>query len=543
MDLRLQNPGPGYPAHGVFDGIVPRLRKRYVDSSPSRLTTVERAGLEQVVHTRTCPECGGARINAAARRRLIQGRSIADWSDTPVSELVEVLDDAATELGDAAAPALETIGEALQNLVTVGLGYLTLGRSSPSLSGGEAQRVKIVRQLGSPLTDVTYIFDEPSAGLHAHDVGRLVQLLCALRDRGNTVLVVEHNPAVIRASDHVVELGPGAGDDGGEVMRTGTDTATVPLTITSAKREATGWFTVENACSNNLRNVTAQIPAGVLTVVTGVAGSGKSSLVTDDFATQNPEFTVISQLPLRGGRRSTPLTVLGVSDEVRSVFAAAGRSRGLGPSWFSRNSTGACPECKGRGIVITDLAFLDDIERPCEACGGSGFNEDALSVHVAGHSIAEVADMRPLELSELLGGSAGRRLHCMERVRLGYLSVGRTLDTLSGGERQRLQLAQHIADAEADGSAPLRIILDEPTSGLHSADVERLSSLFDDLVDHGATVVVIEHSLQVAAHADHVVDIGPGAGLDGGRVVFSGSPSELVTSGTLTGEHFRESLT
>ncbi|MGO1703706.1 MAG: excinuclease ABC subunit UvrA, partial [Candidatus Corynebacterium faecigallinarum] len=243
--------------------------------------------------------------NAAARRSLIQGRSIADWSDTPVSELVEVLDDAATELGDAAAPALETIGEALQNLVTVGLGYLTLGRSSPSLSGGEAQRVKIVRQLGSPLTDVTYIFDEPSAGLHAHDVGRLVQLLCALRDRGNTVLVVEHNPAVIRASDHVVELGPGAGDDGGEVMRTGTDTATVPLTITSAKREATGWFTVENACSNNLRNVTAQIPAGVLTVVTGVAGSGKSSLVTDDFATQNPEFTVISQLPLRGGRRST----------------------------------------------------------------------------------------------------------------------------------------------------------------------------------------------------------------------------------------------
>ncbi|HIW91249.1 MAG TPA: excinuclease ABC subunit UvrA [Candidatus Corynebacterium avicola] len=548
--LRLEHPGPGYPAHGVFDGIVPRLRHRYLSSVPSRLSTAEREGLEKFVQPRTCPECRGARVKEAARRSLIMGRSIADWMATPVNELSEVLAEASSELGSSAEPVLEAIEDAVKSLVTVGLGYLTLGRPSPSLSGGEAQRVKIVRQLGSPLTDVTYIFDEPSAGLHAHDVGRLVRLLCALRDLGNTVLVVEHNPEVIRAADHLVELGPGAGNDGGEVVRTGSPTGAadgaepIPptLSITSAEREPTGWFAVENARSNNLRNVTTSIPSGVLTVVTGVAGSGKSSLVTGDFSAQNPDFTVISQLPLRGGRRSTPLTVLGVSDEVRSVFAAAGRSRGLGPPWFSRNSKGACAGCKGRGVIVTDLAYLDDIERPCEACGGSGFNDEALSVRVSGRSIAEITDMRPTELAQLLGKSAARRLGCMDRVGLGYLSVGRTLDTLSGGERQRLLLAQHLAEAEADASATLKIILDEPTSGLHSADVARLLALFDELVDDGATVVIIEHSVQVAAHADHVIDIGPGAGLDGGRVVFSGTPHELVSSGTLTGEHLRRAL-
>lgn len=544
-DLPLKQPLSGYPKHGIFDGIVPRLRKRYVARTPSRLTSEERAGLEQVVLTEPCPDCHGDRVNAAARNSLIQGRSIADWMSMPVSELLPVVREAIGLLDASAAVVLDTIVDTLTSIDAVGLGYLSLGRPSPSLSGGEAQRVKIVRQLGSPLSDVTYVFDEPSTGLHPHDVRRLTRLLNQLRDRGNTVLVVEHNPAVIRAADHVVELGPGAGDKGGEVVRTGRPTdpsATLPLPLTSWERKPSGGFTVTRARSNNLHDVTVTIPTGVLTVATGVAGSGKSSLVTGDFAAQNPTFTVINQIPLRGGRRSTALTVMGVADEVRSVFGAAGRSRGLGPSWFSRNSRGACPECRGRGEIITDLAFLDDAQVTCDACDGTGFNQDARSVLVSGHSVADVAEMQPAEVSQLLGNSGRRRIMCMERVGLGHLSVGRSLDTLSGGERQRLLLAQHLADAETGASHTLKILLDEPTAGLHGSDVARLLNLFDDLVNGGATVVIIEHSLQVVAHADHVIDVGPGAGSDGGHIVFEGTPSDLAASGTLTGQYLREAL-
>lgn len=541
----LDNPGEGYPQHGLFDGIVPRIRKRYLTQNPSHLTEKERAALERIVHSGTCPDCGGARLNGAARRSVIDGRSLADWMTVPVVDLRSIVAAAGESLGQAAASLIDDISTTLTGLADVGLGYLTLGRSSPGLSGGEAQRVKIVRQLGSPLSDVTYVFDEPSAGLHAHDVHRLTGLLRRLRDRGNTVLVVEHHRSVITAADHVISLGPGAGENGGQVVYTGPPEPGKNLPEVKLKtpvRQPRGRFTIAHASSHNLVDVSVDIPDGVLTVVTGVAGSGKSTLVTEDFVRQNPNFTVIGQQPLHGGRRSTPLTVMGVSDEVRAVFAAAGREAGLDARWFSRNSRGACGECKGRGEIIIDLAFLDDTRTPCEACGGTGFNGDALSVRVNGRTIADVAGLRPVELEPLLGPSGQRRIRWMGKVGLDHIAVGRGIDSLSGGERQRLLLARHLADDGSVDPGDLNIVLDEPTSGLHAADVRRLLDLFDDLVANGATLVVIEHSLQVAARADHIVDLGPGAGHDGGRVVYEGTPAELATSGTITGNYLREAI-
>ncbi|MFT4306935.1 MAG: excinuclease ABC subunit UvrA [Microbacterium sp.] len=531
--LKLPDPDPRFPKTARFDGVVTRMRDVYVKNRPTKISAQVREELDRLMTHRTCPACGGARLNAAARASLVDGRSIVDWSAMSVAELRELvagMDD------PRVSPALDGIRRALDALLSVGLGYLTLDRQSSTLSGGEAQRVKIVRHLGSALTDVTYVFDEPSTGLHPADVRRLNDLLHRLRDAGNTVLVVEHHPQVIDVADHVIDMGPGAGAAGGLVQFEGTpaelrdsDTPTGrllarPLVLKRSVRRPHGGVLVANARAHNLTGFDVEVPLGVLTAVTGVAGSGKSSFATEELPRQHAEFTVVGQDPLRGGVRSTSLSILGIADEVREAFAAVS---GLAPAWFSFNSKGACPACKGKGYITTELAFLDDVATPCDVCGGARFNDTALAATLAGRTIAEVLRMPAREAREIFADHPDivRTMDWLERVGLGYTAVGQSLDTYSGGERQRLLLARHL-DVVTD-LARERIVLDEPTTGLHPSDVDRINTLFDDLVDCGATLVVVEHNLRVVARADHVVDIGPGAGSEGGRLLFAGPPSEL----------------
>ncbi|AXE38022.1 ATP-binding cassette domain-containing protein [Acidipropionibacterium virtanenii] len=548
-DLPLEHPDPQYPKSSNFDGVIPRLRDSYLRRTPSHLTEDIKEGLARIVTRRVCPECGGARLNAAARSSLIDGRSIADWQEMPIGELRPVV----SRVHDArVTPLVEAIGERCAAMDAVGLGYLSLDRLSTTLSGGEAQRVKIVRHLGSALSDVCYVFDEPSAGLHPHDVHRLLALLARLRDAHNTVLVVEHHPAVIAAADHVVDLGPGAGTAGGRIQFQGPPRALArsttmtgrmlrdPVRLNTRPRPPTGRVTIEHARMHNLRDVTVDVPLGVLTAVSGVAGSGKSSLMADELVRQHTEFALIGQEPLHGGGRSTPATVMGVAEPVRDAFAAA---TGMAPSWFSANGRGGCQACRGRGVVTTDLAFLDDVVTTCEACGGSRFNPTALAATLDGQTIADVLAMNAGRAAELMASDAriSGRLGWLEDVGLGYLAIGQGADTLSGGERQRLLLARHLADTPA--ASRLRIVLDEPTAGLHGADIDRLLVLFDRLVDEGATIIAIEHNLRVIAHADHVIDIGPGAGHEGGTVVHEGPPADLTTAArSLTGRYLRRTL-
>ncbi|QZY51829.1 excinuclease ABC subunit UvrA [Leucobacter tenebrionis] len=544
--VKLPDPDPRFPKTARFDGVVTRMRDVYVKNRPSKISKPVREELDRLTEQRVCPECGGARVNAAARASLIEGRSIVDWTAMSVSELRRLLDgfeDARVE------PAVAGIRRSLDALLSVGLGYLSLDRESSTLSGGEAQRVKIVRHLGSALTDVTYVFDEPSTGLHPADVQRLNQLLIRLRDAGNTVLVVEHHPQVIRVADHVVDMGPGAGSHGGLVQFEGTpaqlrESGTLtgrllarPLRLTHAPRAARGEVLVSGASTHNLTGFDVSVPLGVLTAVTGVAGSGKSSFATEELPRQHPEFTVVGQDPLRGGVRSTPLSVLGVADEVRAAFSEAS---GLEPAWFSFNSKGACPGCRGKGYITTELAFLDDVATPCEVCGGERFNERALSVRIDGRTVADVLRMTAEGVAQLFAERDGiaAKMRWLDRVGLGYISVGQSLDTLSGGEKQRLLLAKHLSGVTDLSSE--RIVLDEPTTGLHPSDVDRINALFAELVEGGATLVVVEHNLRVVAEADHVVDIGPGAGADGGRLVFTGPPAALAENpDSLTGAALR----
>ncbi len=541
-EVKPVDPDPRFPASGRFDGVVTRLRDVYVRRRPEKISKEVRAELDRIMTRHTCPECHGARLNAAARSSLVDGRSIVDWMAMSVSELRALLDDA----GDPrVAPALNGVRRVLDALLSVGLGYLTLDRESGTLSGGEAQRVKIVRHLGSALTDVTYVFDEPSAGLHPADIQRLTALLQRLRDAGNTILVVEHQPQVIAVADHVVDIGPGAGASGGTVQFEGTpaelvhsDTITgramaEPLHVRDAIRTPSGQVRVRDARAHNLTGFDVDVPLGVLTAVTGVAGSGKSSFATVELPRQHPRFTVVGQDPLRGGVRSTSLSILGVAGTVRQVFHDAS---GLDASWFSFNSRGACPTCKGKGYITTELAFLDDVSTPCDACGGLRFNDTALSVTVGGRTIADVLRLNAAGVAELLNEHAEivTAMDWLGRVGLGYLDVGRSLDTLSGGERQRLLLARHLAASGRLGDE--HIVLDEPTVGLHPSDVDTLDLLFAELVDEGATLVVVEHNLRVVASADHVIDIGPGAGSEGGRLVFAGTPADLMADpASLTG--------
>ncbi|MFJ8039130.1 excinuclease ABC subunit UvrA [Kitasatospora sp. NPDC096147] len=547
--MKLPNPDPEFPKTARFDGVVTRMRDVFIRNPPASRSRETDEAMRRVISVRACPDCGGARLNPAALASLIDGRSIADWTALSVDSLHELV----TTLDDPrVAPVLAEAGRRLEALRSVGLGYLTLDRVSATLSGGEAQRVKIVRYLGSPLSSVTYVFDEPSTGLHPHDVRRLTELLLKLRDAANTLLVVEHHPQVIALADHLVDLGPGAGEHGGEILFEGTpaellraDTPTAralrrPVVLRTEVRPARGSLTVTDARAHNLRGFDVALPLGRLTAVVGVAGSGKSSLITDELPHRHPEVVVIGQDPPRGGGRSTPLSQLGLSEPVRRIFAAAS---GLAPAWFSFNSKGACPECGGRGSVTTELAYLDDVSTPCEACGGTRFNPQALAVRVGGATIADLLASTPAAVGRLCADhpAIGARLAWMDRVGLGYLAVGQTLDTLSGGEKQRLLLAKHLGEAGAGGGQV--IVLDEPTTGLHGSDVDRLLRLFDELVEGGATLIVVEHNLRVIAHADHVIEVGPGAGDAGGRLVFEGTPADLAaTPGSLTGQALAAAL-
>ena len=532
----------------TYEGLVPRVQKSLLAKDREGMQPHIRAFVDRAVTFTTCPECDGTRLSEAARSSRIGGISIADacaMQITDLAEWVRGLDE------PSVAPLLTALGRSLDSFVEIGLGYLSLDRPSGTLSGGEAQRVKMVRQLGSSLTDVTYVFDEPTTGLHPHDVQRMNDLLLRLRDKGNTVLVVEHKPEVIAIADHVVDLGPGAGTAGGTVCFEGTvdglrgsDTITgrhlgYRAALKETVRKPTGALRIRGATTHNLRDVDVDIPLGVLVVVTGVAGSGKSSLVHGALPKQ-PEaagmgVVSIDQGTIRGSRRSNPATYTGLLEPIRKAFAKA---NGVKPALFSANSEGACPTCNGAGVVYTDLAMMAGTATTCEECEGRRFDASVLEYQLAGRDISEVLAMPVSEAREFFGAGAARTpaahtiLTRLADVGLGYLTLGQPLTTLSGGERQRLKLATRMAEK---GGV---YVLDEPTAGLHLADVEQLLGLLDRLVDSGTSVVVVEHHQAVMAHADWIVDLGPGAGHDGGRIVFEGTPADLVAArSTLTGEH------
>ncbi|RXZ47097.1 ATP-binding cassette domain-containing protein [Agromyces binzhouensis] len=538
--VRIQN------INMTYEGLIPKITKSMLSKDLDALQPHIRAFVERVATFAACPECDGTRLTEAARSSRIDGVSIADACRMQVTDLaawVRGLD------RPDAGPLLDALGANLDAFVTLGLGYLSLERPSGTLSGGEAQRIKMLRHLGSSLTDVTYVFDEPTIGLHPHDIQRMNTLLLQLRDKGNTVLVVEHKPETIAIADHVVDLGPGAGVDGGEIGFEGTveglkasGTATGRHLDDRARikpdvRTPTGAIEVRGADENNLESVDVDIPTGVLTVVTGVAGSGKSSLIHGSVSPRDG-IVSIDQGAIKGSRRSSPATYTGLLEPIRKAFAKA---NGVKPAFFSANSEGACPTCKGAGVIITELGFMDTIETPCEDCGGNRFQAGVLQYTLGGLDITEVLDLPVARAREFFSSGEARIpaaaaiLGRLEDVGLGYLSLGQPLSTLSGGERQRVKLA--IAMGETGDV----YVLDEPTTGLHLADVDNLLRLLDRLVDSGKTVIVIEHHQAVMAHADWIIDLGPGAGHDGGRVVFEGTPAELVASrATLTGEHLAD---
>ncbi|MFJ6547936.1 ATP-binding cassette domain-containing protein [Microbacterium sp. NPDC091676] len=527
----------------TYEGLIPKITKSMLSKDLDALQPHIRAFVERVATFAVCPECDGTRLTEGARSSKIDGVSIADACRMQVTDL------AAWVRGldlPGAGPLLQALSANLDAFVTLGLGYLSLDRPSGTLSGGEAQRIKMLRHLGSSLTDVTYVFDEPTIGLHPHDIERMNGLLLRLRDKGNTVLVVEHKPETIMIGDHVVDLGPGAGSAGGEICYQGSiEGLTTSGTLTGqhlddraqlkdAVRDRTGAIEVRGASTNNLQNVDVDIPTGVLTVVTGVAGSGKSSLIHGS-VTGREGVVAIDQSAIKGSRRSNPATYTGLLEPIRKAFAKA---NGVKPALFSANSEGACPTCKGAGVIITELGFMDTIETPCEDCGGKRFQAAVLEYKLGGKDITEVLDLPVSEARVFFSEGAAKLpaaaaiLGRLEDVGLGYLSLGQPLSTLSGGERQRIKLAIQMGEK---GDV---YVLDEPTTGLHLADVDTILGLLDRLVDAGKTVVVIEHHQAVMAHADWIIDVGPGAGHDGGRIVFEGTPAELVADGsTLTGEH------
>ncbi|WUI03293.1 excinuclease ABC subunit UvrA [Spirillospora sp. NBC_00431] len=524
----------------TYEGLLVKVKRLFLDRDTETLQPHVRAFVERAVTFTACGACGGTRLGPAALSSRIGGLNIADCAAMQISDLAAVV----RGIGDASvAPLLATLQDTLDSMVEIGLGYLSLDRESTTLSGGEAQRVKMVRHLGSSLTDVTYVFDEPTIGLHPHDIDRMNGLLLRLRDKGNTVLVVEHKPETIAIADHVVDLGPGAGADGGRVCYTGDLAglrASGTLTgrhlghrarLRDRVREPAGHLAVKGAALHNLKDVDVEFPLGVLTVVTGVAGSGKSSLVHGSLPGRDG-VVVVDQSPIRGSRRSNPATYTGLLDAIRAAFAKA---NGVRAALFSANSEGACPACKGIGLVYTDLAMMAGVATVCEKCRGRRYTDEVLTHTLRGKDISQVLAMRVDEAREFFTtGQARAVLDRLAGVGLGYLGLGQPLTTLSGGERQRLRLAVHMA-----GKAAV-YVLDEPTTGLHLADVDQLLALLDRLVDGGATVIVIEHHQAVMAHADWIIDLGPGAGADGGEIVFTGTPARLVaTADTLTARHLR----
>ncbi|MEV6042463.1 excinuclease ABC subunit UvrA [Streptomyces xanthochromogenes] len=527
----------------TYEGLIPRVQKSMLSKDTDSMQPHIRAFVERAVTFTTCPDCDGTRLSEGARSSKIKRKNIADLCAMEIRDLAEWVR-ALKE--PSVAPLLATLLETLDSFVEIGLGYLSLDRPSGTLSGGEAQRVKMIRHLGSSLTDVTYVFDEPTIGLHPHDIQRMNDLLLRLRDKGNTVLVVEHKPETIVVADHVVDLGPGAGAGGGTICFEGTveelragDTITGRhlddrAGVKDEVREPTGTLKIRGAKAHNLRNVDVDIPLGVLTVVTGVAGSGKSSLVHGSIPAGEGVVSV-DQGAIRGSRRSNPATYTGLLEPIRKAFAKANDVK---PALFSANSEGACPTCNGAGVVYTDLAMMAGVATTCEECDGKRFEASVLDYHFGGRDISEVLAMSVTDAVEFFGSgeaatpAAHRILTRLDDVGLGYLSLGQPLTTLSGGERQRLKLATHMGEK---GGV---YVLDEPTAGLHLADVEQLLGLLDRLVDSGKSVIVVEHHQAVMAHADWIIDLGPGAGHDGGRIVFEGTPSDLIACrATLTGEH------
>ena len=527
----------------TYEGLIPKIQKSFLSKDREALQPHVRAFVDRAVTFTTCPDCAGTRLSEEARSSRIGGINIADACAMQISDLagwVRGLDE------PSVAPLLSALGEILDSFVEIGLGYLSLDRPSGTLSGGEAQRTRMIRHLGSSLTDVTYVFDEPTIGLHPHDIQRMNALLLRLRDKGNTVLVVEHKPEVIAIADHVVDLGPRAGTEGGQVVFEGAvEALRASGTLTGrhlddrarlkpSVRTPSGVLEVRGASTHNLRNVDVDIPLGVLVVVTGVAGSGKSSLIHGSVSGRDGVVSV-DQGAIRGSRRSNPATYTGLLDPIRKAFAKA---NGVKPALFSANSEGACPTCNGVGVIYTDLAMMAGVATTCEECGGKRFQAAVLEHRLGGRDISEVLAMSVTEAEEFFGvgeartPAAHRILARMADVGLGYLTLGQPLTTLSGGERQRLRLVTHMA---ADGGV---VVLDEPTTGLHLADVEHLLGLLDRLVDAGRSVIVIEHHQAVMAHADWIIDLGPGGGHDGGRIIFEGTPADLVAArSTLTGEH------
>ncbi|MFE7418135.1 ATP-binding cassette domain-containing protein [Rhodococcus sp. NPDC057529] len=527
----------------TFEGLIPKIQKSFLAKDVDAMQPHIRAFVERAITFATCPDCDGTRLSEGARSSKIKGKNIADVCSMQISDLADWV---RSLKEPSVAPLLTGLQHLLDSFTEIGLGYLSLDRPSGTLSGGEAQRTKMIRHLGSSLTDVTYVFDEPTIGLHPHDIQRMNGLLLQLRDKGNTVLVVEHKPEAIAIADHVVDLGPRAGTEGGEVVFEGTveglrasDTLTGRhlddrATLKSSVRESSGALEVRGADTHNLCGVDVDIPLGMLVVVTGVAGSGKSSLIHGSVSDRDG-VVAIDQGAIKGSRRSNPATYTGLLEPIRKAFAKA---NGVKPALFSSNSEGACPTCNGAGVIYTDLGVMATVESPCEECEGKRFQAEVLEFTLGGRNIAEVLAMPVAEAEEFFGAgearipAAHKILQRLADVGLGYLSLGQPLTTLSGGERQRLKLATAMADK---GEI---YVLDEPTTGLHLADVEQLLGLLDRLVDSGKSVIVIEHHQAVMAHADWIIDLGPGAGHDGGRIVFEGRPDDLVAArSTLTGEH------
>ncbi len=554
LDALLHKEATKIKVDGVnltYLGLIPQIKKSFLSKDVEAMQPHIRAFVERAVTFATCPECEGTRLSDLARSSKIKGINIAEACAMQITDLAEWVRALADDrrLGAGVAPLLATLRHTLDAFVGIGLGYLSLARPAGTLSGGEAQRVKMIRHLGSALTDVTYVFDEPTIGLHPHDIARMNELLIQLRDKGNTVLVVEHKPEVIGIADHVVDLGPEAGSGGGQVVYEGTvkglrgsgsvtgrhldDRAALKKSV----REANGALEIRGANTNNLQDVDVDIPLGVLAVITGVAGSGKSSLIDGSVAGRDGVVT-IDQAPIRGSRRSNPATYTGLLDHIRKAFAKANNVK---PALFSSNSEGACPACNGAGVIYTDLGVMATVESRCEECEGRRFGASVLEYTLGGQNIAEVLAMPVADAENFFTDGdakvpvAQKILARMVDVGLGYLTLGQPLTTLSGGERQRLKLATHMGEK---GDV---YILDEPTTGLHLADVEQLLALLDRIVDAGKSVIVIEHHQAVMAHADWIIDLGPGAGHDGGRVIFEGSPADLVAAGkTLTGSHLAE---
>ncbi|MET7809490.1 excinuclease ABC subunit UvrA [Streptomyces sp. NPDC005395] len=527
----------------TYEGLIPKIQKSFLSKDKEAMQPHIRAFVERAVTFTTCPECEGTRLSEGARSSKIGKISIADACAMEIRDLAEWV----RELDEpSVAPLLTALRDTLDSFTEIGLGYLSLDRPAGTLSGGEAQRVKMIRHLGSSLTDTTYVFDEPTVGLHPHDIQRMNDLLLRLRDKGNTVLVVEHKPEAIAIADHVVDLGPGAGTAGGTVCFEGTveelraaDTVTGRhlddrATLKESVRKPTGALEIRGANTHNLQDVDVDVPLGVLCVVTGVAGSGKSSLLHGSVPA-GADVVSVDQSPIKGSRRSNPATYTGLLDPIRKAFAKA---NGVKPALFSANSEGACPTCNGAGVVYTDLAMMAGVATPCEDCEGKRFQPSVLEYRFGGRDISEVLAMSVDRAEEFFGAGEARTpaahkiLQRLSDVGLGYLTLGQPLTTLSGGERQRLKLATHMGEK---GGV---YVLDEPTTGLHLADVEQLLGLLDRLVDAGKSVIVIEHHQAVMAHADWIIDLGPGAGHDGGRIVFEGTPADLVADrSTLTGEH------